>query len=83
MTEISNEQYAAVDQVIRQLVLAHADREISAIAVVFLNRNGEPEMELGIHHSGIYTIIASLDILKDTIKNMLIERGRMKPKNRE
>lgn len=84
MTEITNKQYAAIDEIIRQLVLAHADREISSMAVVFLNKDHEAELEIAINpQGGIYSIIAGLDILKDEVKTMLTRRNRMKPKNRE
>ena len=49
MTEITNKQYAAIDEIIRQLVLAHADREISSMAVVFLNKDHEAELEIAIN----------------------------------
>ena len=73
----------SLDEVIRRLVLAHADGEMKAIAVVFINGEGEPEIELAFDAPNLYKIMGSIDILKFNIMKMTMENASKKPKDRE
>ena len=73
----------SLDEVIRRLVLAHADGEMKAIAVVFINGEGEPEIELAFGAVDVYKVSTSLDILKYNIMKRLMNRAAKKPKDRE
>ncbi len=73
----------SVEEVIRQLVLANADNEVKSIAVVFVNAEGEPEMQIGLAHFDAYKIIAGLDILKQHVISNLIINAAKTPKDRE
>ena len=73
----------SVDQVIKRLVLAHADEEMQAIAVVFINAEGEPEMELAFGGKFVYQICTSMDIIKYNILKMMMDGAAKKPKERE
>jgi hypothetical protein len=73
----------SIDQVIKRLVLAHADNEMKAIAVIFINGEGEPEMEIAFGGNHLYQICASLDIIKYNILKMMMDDGAKKPKERE
>lgn len=72
----------SVADVIKQLVLANEDKEINSIAVVFVNVDGEPEMQIGLKHFDAYRIISGLEILKLQIIRNLIENGAKQPKDR-
>lgn len=72
----------SVEEVIKQLVLANADGEIKSIAVVFVNGDGEPEMQIGLTHFDAYRIISGLEILKLHIINNLIANAAKPPKDR-
>lgn len=73
----------SVEDVIKQLVLANADGEIKSIAVVFVNGNGEPEMQIGLNHFDAYRIISGLEILKQHVIGNLIANAATKPKDRK
>ena len=72
-----NDQQKSVEEVIKNLVLAHADGEIKSIAAVCVNSNGEPELHIGLSHFDAYRIITGLEILKfNLINEMLSKAGR-------
>lgn len=73
----------SVDDVIKALVVANHDSEVASIAVVFVNAEGEPELEVGVNHANVYKIIAGLEILKQNVINMLLEKAAKPPKDRQ
>lgn len=54
----------SIDSIIKQLVLAHADNEMKAIAVVTVNQNGEPIIQYAVSHMDTYAVSFGLDIIK-------------------
>lgn len=73
----------SVDDIIRQLVLAHADGELQAIAVVMVNNEGEPEIKYAINHGCAYAISFGCDIIKAGIIGDVIRNAGTKGKDRE
>jgi len=67
-----------IDDIIRQLVLAHADGDIQAIAVVMINNKCEPEIKMAINHPNAYSINFGLDVVKATLLADVI-RNASKP----
>ncbi len=74
---------ASVENAIKQIVLANADGEIKSIAVVMINHDGEPEMQIAMAPNTAYSMITGLEILKMSILNNILTNGKLKPKNRE
>ena len=73
----------SVEDAVKRVVLANADGDIKAIAVVMINQEGEPEMFIGMPAGTAYIVIANLEILKNRIIEMVVRDGGMKPKDRE
>jgi len=73
----------SVDEVIKQLVLAHNDGEVKSICVVFVNREGEPEAELAIGPYDFYKLNAMMDLVKLRMLMKMTSEGTRKPKDRE
>ena len=73
----------SVEDVVKQIVLANAGDDIKSIAVVFINADGEPEMQIGLAHYDAYMIIAGLDILKQHVISNLIINAAKSLKDRE
>lgn len=67
-----------IDNIIKQLVLAHSDNAIDCIAVVFLNSNGEPEIHYAVNNTQAYAINFGLDCIKAGIMSDVL-RGASKP----
>ena len=74
---------ASVDEVIKQLVLAHADGEIRSIIVVFVNKEGEPEAEMAIGPYDFYELNTMMDLVKWRMMYKMATEGEKKPKERE
>lgn len=55
---------ANVNDIIKNLVLAHADNDIQCIAVVYLKKDGEPEIHYGVDNVQAYAINFGLDAIK-------------------
>ena len=73
----------SVEDAIRQIVLANADGEIMSLAVVMINHSGEPEMQIAVAPGTTYAIVTGLEILKIKIIENLMNKGQLKPKERE
>lgn len=73
----------SVEDAIRQIVLANADGEIRSIAVVMINNQGEPEMQIAMAPGTAYAIVTGLEILKLKIIERIMNDGQLKPKDRE
>lgn len=72
-----------VDDIIRQLVLAHADGEIQAIAVVMVNVECAPEIKYAINHGSAYAINFGLDVIKAGLLKDIIKNAGEPGKDRE
>ncbi len=72
-----------VDEIIKRLVLAHADGDIKGIAVVFVNAENQPEMEMSFGANQAFTMNTGLDLLKMGILNTMMDKGQIDPKERE
>lgn len=72
-----------VDEIIKRLVLAHADNDIKGIAVVFVNAENQPEMEMSFGANQAFTMNTGLDLLKMGILNTMINKGQIDPRERE
>lgn len=73
----------SVEDAIKQIVLANADGEIRSIAVVMINHDGEPEMQIAMAPGTAYSIVTSLEILKLKIVQQIMNQGQLKPKDRD
>ena len=73
----------SVDEVIKQLVLAHADGEIKSLIVVFVNKDSEPEAELAIGPYDFYQLNTMMDLVKFRMLDRMTTNGMKKPKERE
>ena len=73
----------SVEEIIKRLVMANHDGEIKAMAVVFINAENEPEMELAFGGNHVYQLCTSLDIIKYNILKMMMDNAAKKPKDRE
>jgi hypothetical protein len=73
----------AIDDIIKQLVLAHADGEIRSICVVLINGEHEPEIKSAVSSECSYAINFGIDVAKaDLLSNVI--RNAMNPgKERE
>lgn len=74
---------ASVEDSIKQIVLANADNEIRSIAVVMINHDGEPEMQIAMAPGTAYSMATGLEILKMSILQQILTNGKMQPKDRE
>lgn len=72
----------SVDDIIRKLVLAHADGELFGIALVFVNDKNETEIEMSFGAGSAYAMNTGVDLLKIGILQTLMEKGRIDPKDR-
>lgn len=72
-----------VDDIIRKLVLAHADNEIMGIALVFVNHNNQTEIEMSFGADTAFALNTGIDLLKDGLINQLKGKGTIEPKERE
>lgn len=72
-----------VDDIIRKLVLAHADNEIMGIALVFVNEKLETEIEMSFNAGQVYALNTGIDLLKDGVLNQIKGKGQIEPKERE
>lgn len=74
---------ASVEDAIKQIVLANADGEIRSIAVIMINHQGEPEMQIAMAPGTSYSIVTGLEILKLKVVEQIMSIGQLKPKDRE
>ena len=72
-----------IDDIIRQLVLAHADGDIQAIAIVMINNKCEPEIKYAVNHPNAYGINFGLDAIKAHLILDVIGNAGKKSKDRE
>lgn len=71
-----------VDEIIKRLVLAHADGDMKGIACVFVNEQNQPEIEMSFGAGQAFTMSVGIDLLKDTILQK-IKDAAIEPKERE
>jgi hypothetical protein len=74
---------ADTDDIIRKLVLAHADNELLSIAVVFVNDKGNVEIEMSFGAGHAYAINTGIDLLKDAVISKIKSAGQIEPRERE
>lgn len=67
-----------ISDIVKQTVLAHADQNIKAIAVVFVNQDGEPEIHYAVTNTFAYGVNFGLDIIKAGILSDVL-RNASKP----
>lgn len=72
----------SVEDAIKQIVLANADGEIKSIAVVMINHDGEPEMQIAMAPGTAYALSTALRLLDLNIMQRIMVDGRLKPKDR-
>lgn len=73
----------SVDEIIKRLVLAHADGDMKGIACVFVNAENQPEIEMSFGANQAFTMNIGLDLLKDSIIQKIKTQGQIDPKERE
>lgn len=67
-----------IADIVKQTVLAHDDGNIQAIAVVFVNQDGEPEIHYAVTNTFAYGVNFGLDIIKAGILSDVL-RNASKP----
>ena len=72
-----------IDDIVRQLVLAHADGDIQAIAIVMINNKCEPEIKMSVQHSHAYSVNFGLDVVKFTLMSDVVNQASKPSGNRE
>lgn len=72
-----------VDEIVKRIVLAHNDGDIQGIAVVIVNAENQPEMEMSFGANHAFTMNTGLDLLKRGILEVMVNTGRIEPKERE
>lgn len=72
-----------VDEIIKRLVLAHADGDMKGIAVVFVNAENQPEIEMSFGPMQAFTMSVGLDLLKMHILDKIKKDGWIEPKERD
>jgi hypothetical protein len=73
----------SVDDIIRKIVLAHADQEIFGLALVFVNEKLETEIEMSFGNGQAYAMNTGVDLLKNAILHRIMTAGQIPPKERE
>ena len=73
----------SVNEIIRKIVLAHADNELMGIALVFVNDKQETEIEMSFGNGQAYAMNTGVDLLKNAILARIMNAGRIEPKERE
>lgn len=53
-----------IADIVKQLVLAHEDEILSGLALVMVNKNGEPEIHYAVTNTDAYAINFGMDIIK-------------------
>ncbi len=71
------------DDIIRKLVLAHADNELLSIAVVFVNDKGNVEIEMSFGAGHAYAICTGTELLHDAVKDKIKSAGQIDTRDRE
>lgn len=72
-----------VSDIVKQIVLAHADGELRALAVVMVNAEGEPEINYVVDHGSAYAINFGCDIIKAGLMSNVINHAGGPGKDRE
>ena len=73
----------SVDDIIKRLALANHDGDMKGIAVVFVNKDNEPEIEMSFGAGQAFTMNTGIDLLKRAILDRIISVGTIPPKERE
>jgi hypothetical protein len=55
---------AEIADIVKQLVLAHADDKVEAVALIIVNPEGEPEIHYAVTNTYAYGVNFGLDIIK-------------------
>jgi len=72
-----------VQEVISDLVQANYIGDVQGLAVVFINKDGQVEINIGFHNKFAYTIISGLEILKFRMLTDIIDNAVIQPKQRD
>jgi hypothetical protein len=73
----------SIDEIIRKMVLAHADNEVMGLALVFVNEKLETEIEMSFGNGQAYAMNTGVDLLKQAILARIMNAGRIEPRERE
>lgn len=72
-----------INDIVKQTVLAHADDNIKAIAVVFVNNEGEPEIHYAVSNTFAYSVNFGLDIIKAGILSDVLRHASKPAEDRQ
>lgn len=72
-----------VNEIVKRIVLAHEDKDIQGIAIVFINAQNQPEIEMSFGANQAFAMNTGLDLLKDSIITKIKTVGQIPPKERE
>lgn len=72
-----------VNEIVKRISLANHDGDVLGIAVIFVNAQNQPEIEMSFGAGQAFTMNVGLDLLKDTIIQKIKNEGQIPPKERE
>jgi hypothetical protein len=72
-----------ISDIVKQVALAHNDGNIKAIAVVFCNEEGEPEIHYAVSNTLAYGVNFGLDVIKAGILSDVLRGASKQAENRE
>ena len=74
----------AIDDVMRRMAEAHYAGDILSIAVIMIDKDGSPNLEMGIGGTNLcYHVIAGCEILKNQLIEMILDKAGGPAKFRE
>lgn len=72
-----------LNDIIKQIVLAHSDGDMQCIAVVWVNKEGEPEVHYAVNNTQAYGISFGLDVIKAGILSDVLRNASKPSEDRE
>lgn len=72
-----------VNDLVKHIVLAHADDDIQCLAFVYLKKDGEPEIHYAVNNIQAYAINFGLDVIKAGIMSDVIRNASKPSEERE
>lgn len=72
-----------VDDIIRHIVLAHSDGDMQCIALIYLDKEGQPEIHYAVNNIQAYAINFGLDCIKAGLLSDVLNHASKPSKDRE
>lgn len=72
-----------IEAIVRKLALASHDNDVKGIALIFINSENQPEIEMSFGAGYAFAMNTGVDLLKDAILEKIKAVGTIEPKDRE